>query len=169
MANLDKLQIPGDNTEYNLMDGTLWSGHRADWEALTAEEKLKYRYVMFDDDEGSDTPWKVIASSTEGLTYREQLQEIGNAYSLLSANERKRSGILDGGFLLRLSTDPSKLSVFSCISCDSSGIAIRTARFYNQTTHRIYISYTNISTGAVTNTDISTTTNEGALNLVLFN
>lgn len=49
MANINELQLP-DGTIKIIEDGTIWSGHRADWEALTAEEQSKYRYVMFDDD-----------------------------------------------------------------------------------------------------------------------
>jgi hypothetical protein len=49
MANINELQLP-DGTTKIIEDGTLWSGHRANWEALTSEEQSKYRYVMFDDD-----------------------------------------------------------------------------------------------------------------------
>lgn len=49
MGNIQEVKFP-DNTKHTFVDGTLWSGHRADWEALTADEQSKYRYVMFDDD-----------------------------------------------------------------------------------------------------------------------
>lgn len=49
MANISELQLP-DGTIKTIEDGTLWSGHRAAWEALTTEEQSKYKYVMLDDD-----------------------------------------------------------------------------------------------------------------------
>lgn len=49
MANINELHLP-DGTIKTIEDGTLWSGHRAAWEALTTEEQSKYKYVMFDDD-----------------------------------------------------------------------------------------------------------------------
>lgn len=49
MANVNEIVLP-DGTSATIEDGTLWSGHKADWEALTTEEQSKYRYVMFDDD-----------------------------------------------------------------------------------------------------------------------
>lgn len=49
MANISELHLP-DGTTKIIEDGTLWSGHRAAWEALTTEEQSKFRYVMFDDD-----------------------------------------------------------------------------------------------------------------------
>lgn len=49
MANISELHLP-DGTTKVIEDGTIWSGHRAAWEALTSEEQSKYRYVMFDDD-----------------------------------------------------------------------------------------------------------------------
>lgn len=49
MANISELHLP-DGTTKVIEDGTLWSGHRAAWEALTTEQQSKYRYVMFDDD-----------------------------------------------------------------------------------------------------------------------
>ena len=49
MANVNEIVLP-DGTSATIEDGTLWSGHRADWEALTPEQQSKYRYIMFDDD-----------------------------------------------------------------------------------------------------------------------
>lgn len=49
MANVNGIVLP-DGTSATIEDGTLWSGHREDWKALTSEEQSKYRYIMFDDD-----------------------------------------------------------------------------------------------------------------------
>jgi hypothetical protein len=49
MANISELHLP-DGTTKIIEDGTLWSGHRAAWEALTTEEQSKYRFVMIDND-----------------------------------------------------------------------------------------------------------------------
>ena len=45
MSNLDKIQLPDDNNEYTLMDGTVIKCHKADWDNLPSVDKENYTPV----------------------------------------------------------------------------------------------------------------------------
>lgn len=124
MANINELQLP-DGTIKVIEDGTLWSGHRADWEALTAEEKSKYRYVMFDDDSETGetvdavtdgdmravtsnavfekTTYRTVATAVaDGTkTYADMINEMGVAFNSLTTEERKDALIVSGNVIYR--------------------------------------------------------------------
>lgn len=79
MANVNGIMLP-DGTSATIEDGTLWSGHKADWEALTTEEQSKYRYVMFDDDsETGETVDAVTDGDMRAVTSNAVFDELQKA------------------------------------------------------------------------------------------
>lgn len=168
MGNIQGITLP-NSEDHIFIDGTLWEGHKADWDALSAAEQAKYRYVSFDDDgDGTDEAYRVVATSTANTTYRAQMAELYNAVKTLSERDLFRSALLvNNAHLLRFGNIVNARYCYSNIVVDTGGTSILSCRFYENNNY-IYIYDTiTTATSAVVAHDSSTDNNAGDIKLII--